>query len=83
MAVYVLIKKISEDEDSVKYNFGPNEEKMGVIEFNRKTNKFYILEQVNDGLISNEAYENWTIQKLVRTFMKENDVFSERIVAES
>lgn len=35
MALYTLLIKISEDEQSVRYRFGPNEHTMGVVELDK------------------------------------------------
>ena len=39
MAVYLLMKKISEDEKTVVYQFRPNEKTIGKIEFNKELKK--------------------------------------------
>jgi hypothetical protein len=46
MSAYVLLFKEREDENVVVYHFGPNKEKIGRIEFNKKTNMFRELEAV-------------------------------------
>ncbi|MGG1644001.1 hypothetical protein ACIFQM_22550 [Paenibacillus sp. NRS-1782] len=46
MSAYVLLFKELEDENVVIYRFGPNEEKTGRIEFNKKTRMFNELESI-------------------------------------
>lgn len=50
--------------------FGPNEKHMGIIEFDKKHKVFNVLEKVDDGIVSNEAYENWTAEKIVKLIYK-------------
>lgn len=64
----MIMKKVLENKEVVVYQFGPSEKSMGKIEFNKELKKIIILEQVNDGRISNEAYEHWAAQKLVRIY---------------
>ncbi|MGG1517989.1 hypothetical protein ABE504_21410 [Paenibacillus oryzisoli] len=40
MATYVVLIKKFEDETRVVYKFGPSEENLGEIEFNKKTEDF-------------------------------------------
>lgn len=39
---------------------------MGIIEFNKINKEFRIQESVNDGIISNKAYERWAAEKIVK-----------------
>jgi len=82
MAVYILMEKILENETTVVYKFGPDEKTIGKIEFNKETKKIKVLERVNDGLISNEAYEHWAIQKIVRTVVEQKGLFPQKMSVE-
>lgn len=75
MAVYVLMKKVSNDTETVIYEFGPNEEHMGIIEFNKKSREFIVRQSVNDGILSNKAYERWAAEKIVKLMYKEGGNF--------
>ncbi len=70
MAVYILMIKLEDNEKKVVYKFGPNEKHMGIIEFDKKHKVFNVLEKVDDGIVSNEAYENWTAEKIVKLIYK-------------
>ncbi|MCM1467516.1 MAG: hypothetical protein NC086_05160 [Alistipes sp.] len=75
MAVYILMKKIMYDDEKVIYKFGPNEKQMGIIEFDKKSGKFNVTERVNDGILSNKAYERWAAEKIVKLMYKEGGIF--------
>ena len=75
MAVYVLMIKLEDNEEKVVYKFGPNEKHMGVIEFNKIKKEFNILDSVNDGVLSNKAYERWAAEKIAKLMYKENGKF--------
>ena len=77
MAVFVLMTKMEDNEKKVVYKFGPNEEYMGIIEFDKVNRAFNIRESVNDGVISNKAYERWAAEKIVKLMYKEGGVFPE------
>ena len=66
MAVYVKMIKKFDDEKRVVYQFGPNEKQMGEIEFDKEKKNFNILNQVNDSRISNQAYENWASEQILK-----------------
>ena len=50
MAVFVLMIKVEENREKVIYKFGPDRKCMGIIEYNKITDQFLILEKVNDGI---------------------------------
>lgn len=64
------------------YNLGPNEEHMGIIEFDKATDKFSILQSPDDGIISNKTYERWAAEKITKILYKENGIFPEATVVE-
>lgn len=64
LASYVLLLKECENDETVVYKFGPNEEVMGKIELNKVTRKFSELESLpNQNIPSkfyfNRAAQNW------------------------
>ena len=70
MAVYVKMIKKFDDEKRVVYQFGPNEKQMGEIEFDKEKKIFNILNQVNDSRISNQAYENWASEQILKIMFR-------------
>lgn len=77
MAVYVLMIKLEDDEEKVVYKFGPNKKYMGIIEFDKTSRKFNIRKSVNDGVLSNKAYERWAAEKIAKLMFKEGGEFPE------
>ena len=75
MAAYVKMIKKYDDEKTVIYQFGPDENQMGEIEFDKKRKKFKILKQVNDIRISNQAYERWASQQIIKIMYRNNGEF--------
>ncbi|MDE6568333.1 MAG: hypothetical protein K2K70_11460 [Lachnospiraceae bacterium] len=82
MAVFVLMIKKEENEEKVVYKFGPNEEHMGIIEFDKVNRAFSIQKSVNDGIISNKAYEGWAAEKIVKLMYKEGGEFPDIVSVE-
>ena len=74
MTYVKMIKKI-DDEKRVIYQFGPDENQMGEIEFDKVKKIFHILKQVNDLQISNQAYENWAAQQIMKIMFRNNGEF--------
>lgn len=77
MAVYVLMIKLEDNKEKVVYKFGPNEKHMGTIEFNKTKKEFNVLDDVNDGVVSNKAYVRWAAEKIVKLMYKEGGKFPE------
>lgn len=75
MAAYVKMIKIFDDQRKVIYQFGPNEDQMGEIEFNKKTKKFRVLKQVNDKIHSNQTYARWASQQIIKIMYRNNGEF--------
>ena len=75
MAVYVKMIKMFDDEKRVIYQFGPNENHMGEIEFNKEEKSFSVLKHVNDLNISNQAYENWASEQIIKIMFRNNGQF--------
>ena len=82
MAVYVLMIKLEDNEEKVVYKFGSNDKHMGMIEFNKIKKGFSVIESVNDGVLSNKAYERWAAEKIAKLMYKENGKFPETISVE-
>lgn len=77
MAVYMKMIKKFDDDRKVIYQFGPNENQMGEIEFDKEKKIFNILKQVNDLKISNQAYENWASEQIIKVVFRNNGRFPE------
>lgn len=75
MAVYMKMLKIYDDDVKVVYRFGPNENLMGEIEFNKEKKSFVILKQVNDTRISNQAYETWATEQIIKIMFRNKGQF--------
>ena len=75
MAVYIKMIKKYDDDKKVVYRFGPNERLMGEIEFDKEQKIFNILEQVNDSRISNQSYENWPMEQIIKIMYRDNGQF--------
>lgn len=71
MASYVLLLKDHEDDETVVYRFGPNEDIMGKIELNKITKKFTELESLPDPNIPNKFYFDRAAQRLVVCLVRE------------
>ena len=69
-----MIKKYDDDK-KVVYRFGPNERLMGEIEFDKEEKIFNILGQVNDSRISNQSYENWAMEQIIKIMYRDNGQF--------
>ena len=64
-----------DDEKRVIYQFGPNENQMGEIEFDKEKKSFSVLKHVNDSKISNQAYENWASEQIIKIMFRNNGQF--------
>ena len=83
MAVYILLLKDYEDDEKVIYKYGPNEDTMGKIEYNKKCNKFIEIEPIIKEGISNDFYIKRVAQKLALISVRENGIFPEKTSIES
>ena len=75
MAAYVKMIKKFDDDRKVIYQFGPNENQMGEIEFDKKRKEFRVLKQVNDKRHSNQVYEEWASQQILKIMYRNNGQF--------
>lgn len=83
LASYVLLLKEYENNETVVYKFGPNEEVMGKIELNKVTRKFSELESSPDQNIPSKFYFDRAAQKLAVCLVREGGVFPEKTAFES
>lgn len=83
LASYVLLLKEYENDETVVYKFGPNEEVMGKIELNKVTRKFSELESLSDQNIPSKFYFDRVTQKLAVCLVREGRVFPEKTAFES
>lgn len=83
LASYVLLLKEYENDETVVYKFGPNEEVMGKIELNKVTRKFSELESLPDQNIPSKFYFDRAAQKLAVCLIREGGVFPEKTAFES
>ncbi|WCF08127.1 hypothetical protein NDS46_28365 [Paenibacillus thiaminolyticus] len=83
MASYVLLLKEFEDNETVVYKFGPNENVMGKIKLNKVTRKFSELEGIPDPSIPAKFYFDRAAQRLVVCLVREGGKFPERTAFES
>ncbi|KQO15417.1 hypothetical protein ABEW34_15165 [Paenibacillus algorifonticola] len=83
MASYVLLLKVQEDDETVVYRFGPNEDVMGKIEFHKLTKKFSEIESIPDPNIPSKFYFDRAAQRLVICLVREGGEFPERTTFES
>lgn len=83
LASYVLLLKEYENDETVVYKFGPNEEVMGKIELNKVTRKFSELESLPDQNIPSKFYFDRAAQKLAVCLVREGGVFPEKTAFES
>ena len=52
-----------------------NKKQMGEIEFDKEKKIFNILNQVNDSRISNQAYENWASEQILKIMFRNDGQF--------
>ncbi|WP_405097375.1 hypothetical protein [Oceanobacillus sp. FSL H7-0719] len=83
MAAYVLLLKEYEDDDTVVYKFGPNEEIMGKMELNKITGKFSELESLPEQNIPTKFYFDRAAQRLTVCLVREGGIFPQKTAFES
>ena len=57
------------------YRTAHNKKQMGEIEFDKEKKIFNILNQVNDSRISNQAYENWASEQILKIMFRNDGQF--------
>lgn len=78
MASYVILLKENESENEVVYKFGPDEQHLGKIKFDKKTNMFSELMPVIGSSNKSKFYFDRAAQRLARCIVKENGEFPEK-----
>ena len=57
------------------FYYVPFYNQMGEIEFDKEKKIFNILNQVNDSRISNQAYENWASEQILKIMFRNDGQF--------
>lgn len=83
MAVFVILLKDYEDEERVVYSYGPNEETMGKIEYDKKNGVINQLSSIDSDIYPDEFFFKRAGRRLARMIIKENNNFVERTTIES
>ncbi|MEC0531345.1 hypothetical protein P8863_02130 [Bacillus spizizenii] len=83
MAVYILLLKEYEDDETVVYKFGPNENTMGKMQLNKITRRFSALEEIPDKDFPSPFYFDRAAQRLAVCLVREGGIFPEKTAFES
>lgn len=83
MAVFVLMLREYEDEERVVYSYGPNEETMGKIEYDKKNGVINQLSPIDSDRYPDHFFFTRAGGRLARMIIKENNNFVERTTIES
>jgi hypothetical protein len=83
MAVFVIMLKDYEDEERVVYCYGPNEETMGKIEYDKKNGVINQLFPIDSDNYPDDFFFKRAGRRLARMIIKENNNFVERTTIES
>ncbi len=83
MATYILLLKEYEDDETVVYKFGPNENTIGKMKLNKITRKFSKLEEIPDKDLPSTFYFDRAAQRLAVCLVREGGVFPEKTAFES
>ena len=83
MAVYVLLLKEYEDEEKLIYKYGPNEEILGKIQYDKKLDKIIEIKSIVKEGVSNEFYFRRAAQKIAVMSKMEDNIFPDIISIES
>ncbi|OKP85336.1 hypothetical protein A3842_07280 [Paenibacillus sp. P3E] len=83
MAVFVIMLKEYEDEERVVYLYGPNEETMGKIEYDKKNGVINQLSPIDSDSYADDFFFKRAGRRLARMIIKENNNFVERTTIES
>ncbi|MBD1373294.1 hypothetical protein IC620_13140 [Hazenella sp. IB182357] len=73
MGVFVLLIKELEDDEKVIYQFGPDESRMGRMEFKKKKHKFYELDPVPE--CKDDFYIERAVISIIRYLRAEHGTF--------
>ncbi|MDM5154761.1 hypothetical protein QUF88_13290 [Bacillus sp. DX1.1] len=83
MAVYIIMLKDYEDEEKVVYRYGPSEEVMGKIEYNKKADVISQIEPIISEKYTDDFFFKRAGRRLARMIIKEDENFVERTTIES
>lgn len=83
MAVYIIMLKDYENEERVVYSYGPNEETMCKIEYNKKKGVINQLHSIDSSSYPDEFFFKRAGRRLARMIINENNNFIERTTIES
>lgn len=78
MAVFVLMLKELEDEDRVVYLYGPNENSMWRIEYDKKNRVINQLSPIDSKEFADDFFFKTAGRRLSRMIIKENQNFVDR-----
>ncbi|MCV9952176.1 hypothetical protein [Paenibacillus sp. BT-177] len=83
MAVYIFMLKEYEDEERVVYNYGPSEEIMGKIEYDKKNVVINQIAPIVSDNYADEFFFKRAGRRLAKMIIKENGSFVEKTTIES
>lgn len=83
MAVLIIMLKDYEDENRVVYCYGPNEETLGKIEYDKINNVIPPLSPIDSDRYPDNFFFRRAGTRLARMAMRENNSFVERTTIES
>ncbi|MCG3089815.1 hypothetical protein [Sporosarcina cyprini] len=83
MAVFVLMLKQFEDAERVIYQYGPNEDLMGRIEYDKKNRVINQVSQIDSQEFTDEFFFKRAGRRLSRMIIEENQHFVDRTTIES
>ncbi|MCP3781102.1 hypothetical protein ACYCSE_21820 [Paenibacillus sp. SEL1] len=83
MAVYIIMLKDYEDEERVVYSYGPSEDVMGKIEYDKKNEVINQISPIVSENYADEFFFKRAGRRLARMIIKENGNFVEKTTIES
>lgn len=83
MAVFILMLKEFEDETKVVYLYGPNEDSMGKIEYDKKKEVINQISPICSNEFDDEFFFKRAGRRLSRMIIKDNQNFVDRTTIES
>lgn len=78
MASYVLLLKEKETEGEVVYKFGPDEQHLGKIKYDKKTRMLSELIPVLDSIHKPKFYFDRAARRIARCILEENGEFPKK-----
>ena len=83
MAVFVLMLKEFEDEERVVYLYGPNENSMGQIEYDKKNRVINRISPISSQEYDDDFFFRRAGTRLSKMIVRENQNFVDRTTIES